>query len=77
MPVHHVTVHEKEYYPYYTGHITAKLLRKPDSMKEFETLVINCIYENGQLNDGRYLAPIYKTITHIKEVEGFYLICFK
>lgn len=62
-------INEKEYYNYYTGNCSFIIL--PDAKSSTmqinvgDTAVLHCQYQTGELNKGRHIAPIYRTIIYI------------
>lgn len=80
-----IVIPEKYYYAYYMRWISFHIM--PTELLEgalpFKTeLHIRCKYDDGRVDQGRYLSPIYKTVTSINEnhpqiTAGYSIICFK
>lgn len=76
---------EKDYYPYYMQWIKCHIMPTEllgDAVPFYTQLTIHCKYDNGDIDKGRYLSPIYRTITSIQNshkevINGYSLICFK
>lgn len=86
MGYHTIYIPEDEYYEFYQNHIQSVIMPKAllfaNGFKKCDHLIISCRYKNGNIDKGRHLSPIYKTITFITEnstglEKEFSLIHFK
>lgn len=69
MAVFEFILHEDIFYEYYMHRINCLVIPKYHSLaldtKKWDTIILHCYYANGKLNSGRYLSPIYRTVTDI------------
>lgn len=80
-----IYIDEDSYYSYYMEWVRFHIMPTDQAEKIvlFKTqLFIHCKYKNGKIDEGRYLSPIYKTITSINNnhpeiTSGYSIISFK
>ena len=66
----HLFFNEDVFYKLYTGHTRAVLIEdeviRTHNTKEFDEAILHCRYNDGRVDGGRYLSPIFRTIVQIQ-----------
>lgn len=86
MAVQHFYINEEIFYEYYESRINCLIRNSEqcDGMKPFDAAVLHCVYNNGNIDKGRFLSPIYRTIISLHDgysmpgiIHGNILICLR
>lgn len=71
-------VNEDIFYDHYNNHIGYIIIPMSEydekQPKVFDTAILNCVYNNGLVNQGRFLSPIYRTITYLSQLNKDFAI---
>jgi hypothetical protein len=71
-------VNEDIFYDHYNNRIGYLIIPMSEYDEKqpavFDTAVLNCVYKNGQVNGGKYLAPLYRTVTYLSQLNKDYAI---
>jgi len=81
MAVIEFDIPEHLYYDYYMDRTSYILLPIDECNiklpKQWDTAVLNCIYQSGEVNKGRYLSPVYRKITNIHTITDFAILSIR